>query len=129
MPHKDTFAADNLLSRGQEVSVEVDEAKAVALELEPGEMSLHHVKLIHGSEPNPSAKRRIGLAVRYIPTYVRQTAGRPTAQRWCAARDAFGHFLPEQRPAADLSEAAIAHHAQVTGVSSAILMRGTGRAM
>ena len=31
VPHKDTFAADNLLSRGQEISVEVDEAKAVAL--------------------------------------------------------------------------------------------------
>ena len=35
VPHKDTFAADNLLSRGQEVSVEVDEAKAVTLELSP----------------------------------------------------------------------------------------------
>ena len=129
VPHKDTFAADNLLSRGQEVSVEVDEAKAVALSLEPGEMSLHHVKLIHGSEPNPSPKRRIGLAVRYIPTYVRQTAGMTDSATLVRGRDSFGHFLPEQRPAADLTEAAIAHHAQVTGVSSAILMRGTGRAM
>ena len=129
VPHKDTFAADNLLSRGQEISVEVDEAKAVALELEPGEMSLHHVKLIHGSEPNPSPKRRIGLAVRYIPTYVRQTAGMTDSATLVRGRDSFGHFLPEQRPAADLTEAAIAHHAQVTGVSSAILMRGTGRAM
>ena len=129
VPHKDTFAADNLLSRGQEVSVEVDESKAVALALEPGEMSLHHVKLIHGSEPNPSPKRRIGLAVRYIPTYVRQTAGMTDSATLVRGRDSFGHFLPEQRPAADLTEAAIAHHAQVTGVSSAILMRGTGRAM
>jgi hypothetical protein len=129
VPHNDTFASDNLLSRGQEVSVEVDETKAVALELEPGQMSLHHVKLIHGSEPNPSPKRRIGLAVRYIPTYVRQTAGVRDSASLVRGHDRFGHFLPEERPVADLSESAIAHHAQVTGASAAILMRGTGRAM
>jgi non-haem Fe2+, alpha-ketoglutarate-dependent halogenase len=129
VPHKDTFAADNLLSRGQEVSVEVDETLAVTLELAPGEMSLHHVKLIHGSEPNPSNKRRIGLAVRYIPTRVRQTAGEIDSATLVRGKDAFGHFRPEQRPLADLSEAALAHHAQVTGDSSRILMRGTGRTM
>src|SRR5262245_47063164 len=106
VPHNDTFSADNLLSRGQEVSVEVDESKAVALEREPGEMSLHHVKLIHGSEPNPSAKRRIGLAVRYIPTYVRQTAGARDSASLVRGHDRFGNFLPEERPSADLSEAA-----------------------
>jgi non-haem Fe2+, alpha-ketoglutarate-dependent halogenase len=62
VPHSDTFNPDNLLSRGQEIAVEVDASKSVALELQPGEMSLHHVKLIHGSEPNPSTKRRIGYA-------------------------------------------------------------------
>jgi ectoine hydroxylase-related dioxygenase (phytanoyl-CoA dioxygenase family) len=129
VPHKDTFAADNLLSRGQEVSVEVDAAKAVTLELAPGEMSLHHVKLIHGSEPNPSARRRVGLAVRYIPTCVRQTAGEVDSATLVRGRDAFGHFRPEQRPLADLSEAALAYHARVTGESSRILMRGTGRTM
>jgi non-haem Fe2+, alpha-ketoglutarate-dependent halogenase len=127
--HTDTFAANNLLSRGQEISVEVDEAQAVALELRPGEMSLHHVKLIHGSDPNPSEKRRIGLAVRYIPTYVRQSAGMRDSATLVRGSDGFGHFRPEQRPAADLSEAALAHHAQVLDASSRILMRGTGKAM
>ena len=129
VPHKDTFASDNLLSRGQEVSVEVDEAKAVTLELEPGQMSLHHVKLIHGSEPNPSDKRRIGLAIRYVPTYVRQTAGTTDSAMLVRGIDAFGHFHAEERPLADLSDAAIAHHALMTGASARILMRGTGRAM
>jgi ectoine hydroxylase-related dioxygenase (phytanoyl-CoA dioxygenase family) len=129
VPHKDTFAADNLLSRGQEVSVEVDERQAVTLALEPGEMSLHHVKLIHGSDPNPSGKRRIGLAVRYIPTRVRQVAGEVDSATLVRGKDAFGHFRPEQRPLADLSEAALAHHAQVTGDSMRILMRGAGRTM
>ena len=92
VPHKDTFAANNLLSRGQEISVEVDETKAVTLELEPGQMSLHHVKLIHGSEPNPSDKRRIGLAIRYIPTHVRQIAGMTDSAMLVRGADAFGHF-------------------------------------
>ena len=54
LPHKDTFAETNLLSRGQEVAVEVDERDAVDVVLKPGEMSIHHVRLIHGSEPNRS---------------------------------------------------------------------------
>jgi len=129
VPHKDTFAADNLLSRGQEISVEVDEGKAVTLELEAGQMSLHHVKLIHGSEPNPSDKRRIGLAIRYVPTYVRQTAGLGDSAMLVRGVDAFGHFGADERPLADLSDAAIAHHAEVTGASARILMRDTGKAM
>jgi non-heme Fe2+,alpha-ketoglutarate-dependent halogenase len=129
VPHRDTYAADNLLSRGQEISVEVDEAKAVTLELEPGQMSLHHVKLIHGSEPNPSNKRRIGLAIRYVPTRVRQTAGATDSAMLVRGCDAFGHFHGEERPLADLSDAAIAHHARITGETTRILMRGTGKAM
>jgi len=128
LPHTDTFAADNLLSRGQEIRVDVDERKAVALELEPGQMSLHHVKLIHGSEPNASPHRRIGLAVRYIPTHVRQTAGMVDSALLVRGVDGFGYFHPEERPDADLSPSAIAHHAEVTSAASRILMRGTQRA-
>ena len=126
VPHNDTFAADNLLSRGQEVSVEVDEAKAVTLELEPGEMSLHHVKLIHGSGANRADDRRIGLAIRYVPTYVRQTAGEDSALL-VRGVDSHHHFLEETPPAADLDEAALAQHAAVTARAARILMRGTGR--
>jgi non-haem Fe2+, alpha-ketoglutarate-dependent halogenase len=126
IPHRDTFSPDSLLSRGQEISVDVDEGKAVTLELEPGEMSLHHVKLIHGSQPNPSAQRRIGLAIRYLPPRVRQTAGTVDSAMLVRGVDAFGHFRSEQRPVCDLSDAAIAHHAQIVGATERILMRGTG---
>ena len=37
VPHVDTFAADNLLSRGQEIAVDVDEEDGVAVELQPGQ--------------------------------------------------------------------------------------------
>ena len=59
LPHVDTFHKDNLLSRGQEIAVEVDERRAVPCLLEPGEMSLHHIKLVHGSAPNRSSGRRM----------------------------------------------------------------------
>src|SRR5260221_7757582 len=79
IPHRDTFHQHNLLTRGQEVAVEVDPANAVALTLRPGEMSLHHVRLVHGSAANPSDDRRIGFAIRYIPTRVAQVAGEDNA--------------------------------------------------
>ena len=45
-----------------------DESKAVNVELEPGQMSLHDVRLIHGSLPNTSGQRRAALIMRYMPT-------------------------------------------------------------
>ena len=44
-----------------------DEADAVDVELEPGQMSLHDVYMIHGSNANTSPRRRAGLAIRYMP--------------------------------------------------------------
>lgn len=66
VPHRDTFAEDNLLSRGQELSVDVDEDDAFFVELEPGQMSLHHGRLFHSSGPNMTSDRRIGLVLRFI---------------------------------------------------------------
>lgn len=44
-----------------------DEAEAVDLELEPGQMSMHDVYMIHGAKPNTSDRRRTGVALRYMP--------------------------------------------------------------
>jgi len=129
VPHHDTFQSENLLSRGQEVMVDVDERQAAMLELVAGEMSLHHVRLIHGSDPNPSGRRRIGFAIRYIPTTVRQIAGSHDYATLVRGVDAFRHFDLEERPDADMSERAVAFHAAVTDTHAAILMRDTGKEM
>lgn len=129
VPHRDTFRPENLLSRGQEVMVDVDEARADTLTLKAGEMSLHHVRLIHGSEPNPSDLRRIGFAIRYLPTYVRQVAGPHDWATLVRGVDRYGNFEPEQRPDADMSDSAQAYHAAVVGGHAKILMRDTGRPM
>jgi ectoine hydroxylase-related dioxygenase (phytanoyl-CoA dioxygenase family) len=44
-----------------------DETTAVDLELDPGQMSLHDVYLIHGAGANTSPRRRAGVALRYMP--------------------------------------------------------------
>jgi ectoine hydroxylase-related dioxygenase (phytanoyl-CoA dioxygenase family) len=45
-----------------------DENTAVDLELQPGQMSLHDVYMIHGAAANRSAQRRTGVALRYMPS-------------------------------------------------------------
>ena len=45
-----------------------DEASAVDIELQPGEMSLHDVYMIHGANRTARRKRRTGVALRYMPT-------------------------------------------------------------
>ncbi|MBS0662425.1 MAG: phytanoyl-CoA dioxygenase family protein [Verrucomicrobia bacterium] len=125
IPHRDTFAKDNMLTRGQEVAVEVDASKAVTIELQPGEMSLHHVLLVHGSAPNPSPVRRVGFAARYIPTSVRQLAAERDSATLVRGRDAYGHFEHEPRPARDLDPACLALHREITARNARILYRGT----
>jgi hypothetical protein len=44
-----------------------DEAASVDVELQPGQMSLHDVYMIHGAAANRSAQRRTGVALRYMP--------------------------------------------------------------
>ncbi len=127
LPHKDTFAANNLLTRGQEVQVEVDEKHVVDIELQPGEFSLHHVRIVHGSEPNNSGVRRIGFAVRYVPTYLKQLAGPRDSAMLVRGADAYHHFDMEPRPKADMDPAALEVHKQVTDAAARILYRGTDK--
>ncbi len=96
-PHHESFAADNLLSRGQEIQVEVDETAVVDVVLEAGEMSLHHVNLVHGSNPNCSDGWRVGFVVRYVTPEVRQVGQTPRGVL-ARGRDDFGHFEWVDRP-------------------------------
>lgn len=106
LPHQDTFAADNVLARGQDISVEVDESKTVTICLMPGEMSIHHIGVVHGSKPNISDEWRIGLAVRYIAPEVRQRGERPIGML-VRGEDRFGHFELLDHPPAETTAAQI----------------------
>jgi ectoine hydroxylase-related dioxygenase (phytanoyl-CoA dioxygenase family) len=121
--HKDTFAPNNMLSRGQEMQVEVDESKVADIVLKPGEMSLHHVKIAHGSDPNTGSDRRIGLAIRYIPTSVRQSIAANDTATLVRGVDRFGHFEPEPRATADFSPEGLAVQKRLRERRMGILMR------
>ena len=66
----------NVLSSGIEESL-VDESQAVDIVLRPGDVSIHHPNLIHGSNANTSSRWRRGLTIRYIPTTTRVIANEP----------------------------------------------------
>lgn len=125
LPHRETFAPDNLLSRGQEIAVNVDESRAVDVVLTPGQMSLHHVLLVHGSEPNSGALRRIGFAIRYVPTYVKQLAEVPDSATLVRGTDEYGHFLLERAPRSDFDPDALAFHSEMLAANDQILYGGT----
>lgn len=96
--HEDTFAKGNLLSRGQEIAVAVDEDAAQDIVLEAGEMSLHHGLMFHSSAPNRSTDRRIGLALRYISPEMRQVAGPRDYAHLVRGADRYDHFEQTPRP-------------------------------
>jgi ectoine hydroxylase-related dioxygenase (phytanoyl-CoA dioxygenase family) len=109
LAHENTFDKNVDLPRGQRVAVPFEESRAIDLCLRPGEMSVHHVRTIHGSGPNVTDGPRIGINMTFIPPSVRQTQGRESAML-IRGTDLFGHFDQEPRPDADLDSAARAAH-------------------
>src|SRR6266481_8674107 len=88
-------------------------------------MSLHHVRLVHGSPPNPSNDRCISFAIRYIPTDVAQLAGEDSATL-VRGEDRHHHFMAEPQPSRDLDPEFVALHRTTTECRALILGRGTG---
>jgi len=66
LSHANVPEAPNLLWRGEQVEMVVDESRAVDVPLRPGEMSFHHSTIIHGSNPNTSDEPRVGFIVRFV---------------------------------------------------------------
>jgi ectoine hydroxylase-related dioxygenase (phytanoyl-CoA dioxygenase family) len=124
VPHRDTLAEHNLLTRGQEVAMEVDESRAVYVELAPGEISLHNVRTVHASEPNRSDDRRIGVALRYIAPHVRQMNGERDSAMLLRGEDRCGNFIHEQPPKCDMDADALAEHARIMQLRQDILYDG-----
>lgn len=59
---------ENMIRKGHKIAIEVDEDEALNLELQPGEFSMHHNSIIHGSKANSSHQKRIGFIIRYVNT-------------------------------------------------------------
>ena len=121
--HIDTFGEGNILTRGQQIE-NVDEKHAVDIELEPGQMSLHHARTIHGSRPNTTADRRIGIALQsFAHPSTRQVHGQDYALL-VRGSDAYGNFSNGPRPKAEVDHANVEFRNKVNTRLAEILYAG-----
>jgi non-haem Fe2+, alpha-ketoglutarate-dependent halogenase len=112
LAHVDTHDRTNMLPGRETVLAEIDEASAVDIVLAPGEMSLHHLLLVHGSHPNRSDRRRCGLAIRYIPAHLTSRRGPRGTATLVRGRDR-GNFDLEQAPEAAFDPMAMARYTPI----------------
>jgi non-heme Fe2+,alpha-ketoglutarate-dependent halogenase len=103
---------DNLLSRGQTLTAEVDRSRTAFMAVKAGQFSLHHTHLVHNSRPNRSSHRRVGLGISYIPTYARCTAPTRVTAMLVRGRDTYNNFDEERRPQAEAGPEERDFHAQ-----------------
>jgi hypothetical protein len=103
----------NLLTRLPETALDVDAAAAASVLLRAGEMSLHHSSLVHGSPPNRTDDRRIGIAIRYVRPSAGRAIGRREPALLVRGVDAGGAFEPLPRPERDAAPEALARHAEL----------------
>ena len=104
--HNEKFNEGNLLTRGQTVE-NVPENEIKSIELNAGQMSLHHPRIVHGSGINNSDDRRIGFVIQsYIGTNVKQILGQNSVQI-ARGEDKFRHHEIINRNDSLMSEKSI----------------------
>ena len=124
LPHVDTYAEDNMLTRGQTI-LDVDESRAVNVELATGDAALFAYEIAHASHPNRSDDRRIAVVLRYMPPSARQTLADWDSAALVRGEDRYGHFEHEPVPARDLDPVAVAFHRKAEEQQRQIYFRGT----
>lgn len=107
LTHDETYDPQNLLARGQTIRG-LDDGRAVYMELEAGEFSIHHEHTAHGSLANETDSPRVGVAYFYMPAHVRSTIGRRGALLM-RGTDRFGHWDTDPLPKEDLDPDCMAY--------------------
>ncbi|WP_192359568.1 phytanoyl-CoA dioxygenase family protein [Mesorhizobium mediterraneum] len=82
-------------SRGERVQIEIDEGKAVAVVLEPGECTMHDLRTVHESNINRTDRERIAVALTFASADVRPR--RPDSALVVRGDAADCHFMLEER--------------------------------
>ena len=124
LEHDENYNADNMLTRGQELSVEPREEDAVYMPLQPGQMSIHNYRIAHASGPNNAPDRRIGVSMHYMPPETEQIVGSWDSAALVRGEDSCGHFEPTPVPAHDFDETAVAFHKRAAQAFREVLYHG-----
>jgi non-heme Fe2+,alpha-ketoglutarate-dependent halogenase len=122
-PHVDTRDPDNLLGRRESVAERIDDTNAIDAQLEPGEASLHDALILHGSNANHGAGRRIGFSLRYIPASLSHTGPGRNSATLVRGRN-LGNFELEQAPEGEFHPAAMARHRDVFRSAMSTIFEG-----
>ena len=125
--HNDTFSEDNFLTRGQEAEFDYNPDDILHVELDPGQASFHHGKLLHASPPNRSDDRRIGYAIQFIAPHVEQAVASKDFAMLVRGEDKYGNFELLEAPTDDLTEQALANHARVLNYQNEAMYEGTDK--
>jgi len=120
---KSAAESTNMLFTHEELAEDVDETKAVDITLAQGDMSLHHIKILHGSPPNRSNGRRMGYAIRYVAPHVKQR-GDMNSATLVRGEDRYGYFAKDPVPTRDMDPDIVAfvdrrHGGKPLGVAAA----------
>jgi len=115
-----------MLTRGQSISG-LDESRAAFMPLQAGQMSLHNYCLAHGSGPNLSSDRRIGVSMHFMPPTTKQVVGSWDCAALVRGEDRYGHFERTPVPARDFDPTAVAFHARASAAMRDVLYAGAAR--
>jgi len=124
--HKDTFNKNNLLTRGQTIQ-DIKITDTVPNILKPGQLSLHHPMIVHGSGPNKSNNRRIGFVIQsYIGANVDQVIGKVYVQQ-ARGEDTFKFHEHAKRPIRLMNKEDIKIRTKANTELSKIFYKGSGK--
>ena len=110
--HKNTCAPDNNLSHGQTAKLVLGRWQAFDDILEPGETSLHHTLLEHGSGRNASAGDRVGICIRHLPRRIHAVGGPPVPAK-VVRGGRHANLVLEDPPDVDLAPKPAARHTRL----------------
>ena len=119
MDHLDTGDERNMLGAREAVQHEIDTDAAISLALRPGQMSLHHPLVLHGSGRNAAADRRLGFVIRFVPAHIRQEGGTVTLVR---GRN-LAQMPLEMAPEGEIHPAALERHADIVRRAGGVIRR------
>ncbi len=88
----------NMLTSGQTVDFDPSSVAPVPVVLQPGEASLHHSFLIHGSLPNRTTDLRMGMTLIFHRPGLQQMGESRTSALLVRGEDRYNHFDHELPP-------------------------------
>jgi hypothetical protein len=91
-PHRLDDRQDRMLQQRM-TDGSFDEGTAVDVPLQPGQLSMHAVSMIHGAMANRSRKRRTGVALRCSSACTSSSVGEPTSTN-CGTPSAPHRYTP-----------------------------------